>query len=566
MQDHADELARLAQVRARADRLYNEALTALDRAKARRADLPPLTDGYDDRQIQPLNESWRVLPDETIDLGTGWRRRLRGVAWRLIGPILQRQQRFNALLVEHLNRNVEAARQSHAAAAALVVALDRHLQALGSFQGQLMHYLQQITLYVDTRDGHVAGQALLEIAKLRSLADGLGNALNAVTDEFRKRMESAEIRDARAAETSDELENRTRALNAALNAVTEEFRRRLESAQVREYRTARTIEDLGGRTRALRQSDERIAADLKEVRDSAHTLQDSVDEHAAEQERLRQSVELATAATHALKREVEQRRDSPRASAAGRADVRATRPGVTDLEAYKYLCFEDAFRGPREEIAARQREYLAYFEGASDVLDLGCGRGEFLALLREQGITARGIDANAELVERCREQDLDTIRGDALDYLGGLADESLGGLFSAQVVEHLEAEYLTRVLAETRRVLRPGSRIVLETINPASWAAFFSAFVRDITHRHPLHPDTLGYFLRASGFVDVSIVYQSPVPEAAQLQRAAVDATLAETPAGAAVRALAETFNRHVDRLNGLFFAEQDYAAIARRP
>ena len=484
MNDHDVELEHLAQSRAEADRLYNDALTALDAAIAPRPELPRPTAGFDDRQIQPLNESWRLLPDETIDLGTGWRRRLRGMVWRLIEPFLQRQQRFNGLLVEHLNRNVQVAGESRPSVAACIAALDRHLGALGDFQGQLIRYLQQITLYVDTRDRHEAGRARRETTQVRDLVDALGTALNAVTDEFRKR---------------------------------------LESVQTRDYRA---VEEFQG---------------------------------------LRQSVALVTAATHAMKRVIERLREAPTATA-GPPVAGRPRPAATDLEAYKYLCFEDSFRGPREEIAARQREYLAYFEGASDVLDLGCGRGEFLALLRERGITARGLDANAEVVERCREQDLDAVRGDALEYLGGLGEESLGGLFSAQVVEHLEAEYLTRMLAEAQRVIRPGSRVVLETINPASWTAFFSAYVRDVTHRHPLHPDTLGYFLRASGFVDVEIVYRSPVPEAAQLQRAAVDATLADTPAGAAVCALAETFNRHVDRLNGLIFAEQDYAAIAKRP
>ena len=526
MHDHDAEIERLAQSRAEADRLYNDALTAVDAAAtAPQPELPRPAAAFDDRQLEALNESWRLLPDETIDLGTGWRRRLHGLVWRLIGPILQRQQRFNGLLVEHLNRKARVAGENRASVAAFAVALDRRLDALADFQQQLVRYLQQITLYVDTRDRCEAGHARRHTAQVRAVVDGLGAALNAVTDELRKRLESAQLRDDRAAEELEELRQ--------------------------------SVALAGSATAGLRQS-----------------------------------VELVTAATHAMKRESERLREAP--SAADAAPASSAGPPATglhppappagvhpsadgppspappavagDLETYKYLCFEDAFRGSPEEIAARQREYLAYFEGASDVLDLGCGRGEFLALLRQRGITARGLDANAEVVERCREQGLDATRSDALQYLRGLADESLGGLFSAQVVEHLEAEYLMRMLAEAQRVLRPGSRIVLETINPASWTAFFSAFVRDITHRHPLHPDTLSYLLRASGFVDVEIMYRSPVPAEAQLQRAAIDAALADTPAGAAVSALAETFNRHVDRLNGLIFAEQDYAAIARRP
>ena len=578
--DHDDELAQLSILRDQADRQYNNALTALDRATTPPLDLPQLTDGFDDRLIPQLNESWRLLPDKAIDLGTGWRRRLRGIAWRLVGPFLQRQQQLNALLVEHINLNVEGRGKGLASRVAFVDALDRHLKSLASFQGQLMHYLQQITLYVDTRDRHVAGQS-----PSRSAVDALSAVLRTVSEDFRERIESVEVHVSRSDKTREELDGLTRALSSRLTAVSEEFHKKLETGQIRLHRTAKNIEELDDRTRTLHQSTERIGADLKEtterigadlketterigadlkeLAESACALRDTVEEHAAERQGLRQSVELVTAATHTLKREIERLRNASLPPTDPEAAVPAT---TSDLEAYKYLCFESAFRGPREEIAARQREYLPYFKGASDVLDLGCGRGEFLALLREHGITARGLDANAEMVEHCREQDLDVTHGDALQYLRGVTDESLGGLFSAQVVEHLEADYLTLMLAEAQRVLRPGSRIVLETLNPVCWAAFFSAFVRDITHRHPLHPDTLGYFLRASGFVEVEIVYRSPVPEEARLEQATVDTTLADTPVGSAVCALTRMFNQHVDRLNGLIFAEQDYAAIAKRP
>ena len=325
---------------------------------------------------------------------------------------------------------------------------------------------------------------------------------------------------------------------------------------------------------ALQQTRDQTRDALQQTRDAQEQttegLRQSVDALERTTEGLRQSVNLATASTHGLKREVERLRRPPAPPAedtdAGQAAHPRPVPAETELDAHQYVCFEDVFRGAPEEIAARQRTYLPYFEGASDVLDVGCGRGEFLALLHDQGIAARGVDTNAEAVERCRARGLEATRSDALAYLRSLPDGSIGGLFSAQVVEHLEADYLMQLLGAAQRTLRPGSRVVLETINAASWTAFFSAYVRDITHRHPLHPDTLGYLLRASGFVDVTIVYRAPIPDAAKLQRAAVDPALAATPAGAAVSALAQTVNQHADRLNGLAFAEQDYAAIAKRP
>ena len=102
------------------------------------------------------------------------------------------------------------------------------------------------------------------------------------------------------------------------------------------------------------------------------------------------------------------------------------------------------------------------------------------------------------MVEVCREQGLDATKADALSYLRGLPDGSLGGLFAAQVVEHLEPAYLTRPARRRVRRAAPGAPIVLETINPACWFAFFESYIRDITHVRPLHPDTLKFLLVAT--------------------------------------------------------------------
>jgi SAM-dependent methyltransferase len=230
------------------------------------------------------------------------------------------------------------------------------------------------------------------------------------------------------------------------------------------------------------------------------------------------------------------------------------------LDAYKYVGFEDQFRGSREVIRARLESYLPLFEGRTDILDVGCGRGEFLDLLGSRRIAARGIDLNHEMAEGCRARGLDVTEADAVSYLATLPDGSLGGIFSAQVVEHLEPQYLLQFLELAGHKLRPGGRLVLETLNPACWVAFFESYIRDITHVWPLHPETLKYLVLASGFSSAAIEFRSPVPQQDRLQPIVV-------PAGAdlVISELAEAFNGNVEKLNSRIFTYLDYAVVAER-
>jgi O-antigen chain-terminating methyltransferase len=228
----------------------------------------------------------------------------------------------------------------------------------------------------------------------------------------------------------------------------------------------------------------------------------------------------------------------------------------TDALTHKYVGFEDEFRGSAAAVGAGLAAYVPLFAGASDVLDVGCGRGEFLSLLRDSGVSARGIDLNEAMVEVCRDRGLTATVADALGYLREQPDESLGGMFAAQVVEHLQPGYLTQLLDTAFAKLRPGATIVLETINPACWFAFFSSYIRDITHERPLHPDTLKYLLVATGFEQVEIRYSAPYPQHDKLQ--AIGAT------GLPIDA-ANTLNANAEKLNQLLFTYLDYAAIGRR-
>jgi O-antigen chain-terminating methyltransferase len=161
------------------------------------------------------------------------------------------------------------------------------------------------------------------------------------------------------------------------------------------------------------------------------------------------------------------------------------------------------------------------------------------------------------MVDVCRQQGLDATETDALSYLRAQPDNSLGGLFAAQVVEHLEPRYLTGLIELAFDKLRPGAPIILETINPACWFAFFESYIRDITHVRPIHPDTLTYLLVASGFQNVDVRYRAPYPEHDKLQQIAPQDSLGDS---------VDTLNANVERLNGLLFTWLDYAAIGRRP
>ena len=280
----------------------------------------------------------------------------------------------------------------------------------------------------------------------------------------------------------------------------------------------------------------------------------------SEHEELRTSVGVVQQATHHLSQELARHPASvsPEPSTASSASIANIPPvsSALDTLSHKYVGFEDAFRGSPEAIRAGLSGYVALFAGASDVLDIGCGRGEFLGLLRERGVSGRGIDLNGAMVEVCREKGLSATKADALSYLHSLPDASLGGLFAAQVVEHLEPVYLTRLLDSAFGKLRPGAPIVLETINPACWFAFFESYIRDITHVRPLHPDTLKFLLIASGFNQIEIRYRAPYPEHEKLQ---------PVPATVALGDAVETLNANVTKLNQLLFTYLDYAAIARR-
>jgi len=404
------------------------------------APIPP-PDRY---QIERLNDLYRIL-DAPVD--GGLKARLAGTVRRLLSRVLSRQQEFNAVLVDHLNRNAAVGIESHQAS----------LQTIEWMAAVVQHW-----------------------------------------DDIHRSMEGLAARS-----------QRTEASVAALAAQHDELR-----------------------------------AAVSVLQQAAQSLKREV---------ARLSTSSAQLPTTNLQ--------GPTPTAQGHTANVQGAPGnqFDDLDSHKYVAFEDQFRGSADEIRARVTEYLPIFAGTNDVLDVGCGRGEFLALLREHGVTARGIDVNPAMVDVCLTSGLDAQVGDALTHVRGLPDGSLGGLFAAQVVEHLEPRYLMQLIDAAFDKLRPGAPIVLETINPACWFAFFESYIRDLTHVRPVHPDTLKHLLVASGFQHVEIRYRAPYPEHDKLQELGI------RDSGSGIRDVVETLNANVEKINRLLFTYLDYAAVGRR-
>lgn len=247
-------------------------------------------------------------------------------------------------------------------------------------------------------------------------------------------------------------------------------------------------------------------------------------------------------------------------AAAAAAPPRAV-PGETAPAPLSYLAFEEKHRGPGEAVREKQRIYLRHFVGSPGrVLDAGCGRGEFLEILREGGVPAYGVDLDAEMAARAREKGLEVATGDLLGHLASLPDGSLGGVFAAQVIEHMDTDALVAFVRLVHLKLAPGGRFVAETVNPACLATFAGAFYLDLTHTRPVHPEALRFLLEGTGFRDVALEFTSPFPPEMKLQVIDMARWL-----HAVDQEFVRLVNDNFGRINGLVYGHQDYAAVARR-
>lgn len=284
---------------------------------------------------------------------------------------------------------------------------------------------------------------------------------------------------------------------------------------------------------------EPLAAEQRAYNDALLKLVDDLSERAdraaaGEQEARRSSAELEERLVRLERR--------PAGEGPARPQTVAAQPAAAAFP--DYFAYEARMRGSTESVRARQQVYVDDLRDQAPVLDVGCGRGELLRLLREAGVEATGVDADADMVAYARGEGLEVEQADALAHLESLADGSLGGIFAGQVVEHLPVPTLLRLLELSARKLRPGGLFVAETINPLSPLALRSYFA-DLTHAQPLVPDTLVLLAQQAGFHRVETRY---------LNEPAEKLAIPDDPVIAA----------NVEKLNAVLFAPLDYAILAR--
>ena len=268
-----------------------------------------------------------------------------------------------------------------------------------------------------------------------------------------------------------------------------------------------------------------------------------------------------------LKRESRAGRECParaprpaNAPDSARRPPRSDRPSAAALDAYKYVGFEDQFRGSQEAIRAR-------LESLSAALRRRVGRARRRLRTRRvpRSAAARGI-ARARHRSESRDGRRSAARAGSTSpkptpssYLVGAARRvARRHLLAAQVVEHLQPGYLLRFLELAFHKLRPGGRLVLETLNPACWVAFFDSYIRDITHVWPLHPETLKYLVLASGFTTA----RDRVPLAGRRRRIASSRLPSHARRRRRPRRSREAFNANVEKLNARMFTYLDYAVV----
>lgn len=185
---------------------------------------------------------------------------------------------------------------------------------------------------------------------------------------------------------------------------------------------------------------------------------------------------------------------------------------------YFYKLFEDKFRGTEKDIKSRVSEYKSLFDSLPaniknrPIIDLGCGRGEFLSFAKDNGLNAVGVDMNHDMVNRAKSLGFNVIETDATSYITNQNTNSIAAITGFHIVEHIPFDSLMRLFEECYRVLSPEGFVLFETPNPKNLITGASNFYIDPSHTKPIPPELLSFALESVGF-KTEIISKHPAKE-----------------------------------------------------
>jgi O-antigen chain-terminating methyltransferase len=434
-----------------------------------------------------------------------------------------------------------------------------YTRPLHRFQASVIRALEHVTNVLQNQDKALLNQSsvLRQMAEqVQTQSDALRKTSEQVqnqSDSLRKTSEQVQTQSDALRSTSEQVQTQSEALRQAAERALNQWVEKIHSELTRVDEKQRELE------RKLRDElhfeAEKSYGNFTQQASRVDVLHAQL---AFVQEQLRQTAAVTRGKERDLRRirYASETRNFASPQAAGASATPTPTPPMFPSEIrreseFDYFLFEDHYRGNEADIRGRQSAYLKLFGGRENVIDIGCGRGEFLELLRDNNITARGVEIGTDQYLLCREKGLDVIQQDLFTFLESQPDGSLGGLFSAQVMEHMTASDQLRFVSLAYQKCSSQSPVAFETINPECVYALVHNFFLDPTHVRPVHPGTLEFAMESQGFRNVQLLFSNPVS----------NRNIPHLTLNGDTESL-QRFNAAMEHVNELLYGHQDYAAI----
>jgi SAM-dependent methyltransferase len=410
--------------------------------------------------------------------------------------------------IQDLRADLDTFQQDAAETKGEVIALVR--ESIAQSEKAIMASQGAVQAQHEERANHLTEQLTAGLDQVKSEAISLRETLDRLHEHVTRLEAQHELESLKASAASNEarlseLAAEMASLRKDLAEVTSSFQEVRDLNESRWHKSAEVeAESIGEAQSAIKERFSVLGGSIESIRADAERLEQR---QIADASFLKSQASLQQRLIEAVAAETNQRGGGPKK--AGGKKGASLLPVTNHTHDAFYLAFEDRFRGARSEIKKRMRVYLPFLKRQrvtkqGRILDVGCGRGEWLEILSEAGYAkAEGVDLNASMVEQCRERKLPVSLADGISHLALLPKATMAAITAFHVIEHLSFDQLMRFIGESHRVLKPGGLTILETPNLCNILVGASDFYRDMTHRNPIHPDTISFALESVGFREV---------------------------------------------------------------